>query len=174
MRKRSPGDWGLTTPKQQQRGVQRLILLSAVILGLTLATRDRGDDERSPTDLPDTPPEEVVVKEPSQGIWGDEAPPRSTIREGAKAPIEVTAAGQSGSLEETLADAPLEDCHHQWWMLQPDLEEVDLVVSIVDGNPQAHIADHEQVPETVLSCFGQALAGRPWPTKGEITLTLGE
>jgi len=149
-------------------------MLGVIILGLTLATRDRGDDERSSTDLPDTPPEEVIVKEPSQGIWGDEESPRSRIREGAKAPIEVTVAGQAGSLEETLEGAPFEDCHHQWWMLQPDLEEVDLVVSVVEGSPEVHIADHEQVPETILSCFGQALDGRPWPQEGSLTLTLGE
>lgn len=208
MRPRRPRDWGLTTPKQQRTGVRRLVMLAAIILGLTLATRPPKDEERADTaGLPDTPPDEVRVAPPNTTLWDEgEGPDRSTLREGAReavprvmeprdvpevqsveaeveATVEAAEAREPGTrpqaTPETIQAAvaavvpDIEDCLHQWWMVQPDLEgRIVLELQLYpEGLRDAVVLDHDGVPPAVMGCFSGALYDADWP-EGEVDGTV--
>ncbi len=129
----------------------RLVMLSAVVLGLTLVTRNKESPERQPTDLPDEPPNPVEVKPPDQSLWNEsEAPTRSSPLRGAREqvprpkvtnidprprpastedpPVEADEARVNPRVEPEAIQAAveevapeIEECLHGWWMLQPEL-----------------------------------------------------
>jgi len=129
----------------------RLVMLSAVVLGLTFVTRSKESPERQPTDLPDEPPDPVEVKPPDQSLWDeDEAPTPSSPLRGAREQVprpkvtNVDPGPRPASTEDPLLEADearvnprvepeaikaavegvapeIEECLHEWWMLQPEL-----------------------------------------------------
>lgn len=208
MRPRRPRKWGLTTPQQQRTGVRRLVMLAAIILGLTLATRPPKDEDRADAaDMPDTPPEEVRVTPPNTTLWDEgEGPDRSTLREGAREAIPrvaepsdvpppsedvqpvvepeaeaepaelgarplATAETIQAAVAEVVPD--IEDCLHQWWMVQPDLEgRIVLELQLYpEGLRDAVVLDHDGVPAAVMGCFSGALYDADWP-EGEVDGTV--
>ena len=193
MKPRTPLDLGLTTPGQQRAGVRRLVMLAAVILGLSIATRERDEGDRpDPASLPDEPPDMIDVRPPTPGVWAEEEePPRSTPRPGARQsvprvthvsgtptgpdePAEVGTLGvdaRPAATPETIQAAvhevlpDIEDCLHQWWMLQPELSgRVVMEFQLLpEGLQDAIVLDHDGVPAAVMSCFGSALYEGDFP-----------